>query len=105
MVCNDDHRSHRICGPYKVIPTVTLPSGASIVHIIDESIIIYEDLNPSRGPYHDCRLRIRVVDGQAIRFPQIARNYHYFPYRFRIERSENWSAKKIQHHNYCWLCK
>ena len=69
---NSENKNHRICGPYLVKPIVALPAGATRIHNIGDSIIVYKDLNPSRGPWYNCRNRIRIVDGHIIRFQQIA---------------------------------
>ena len=94
---------HRVCGPYKVEPSAGLPSGATPIHAIGGAAIVYEDTRPARGPWHDGS-RQRVVDGDRLRFRQIASEYDYFPFRFRIVPTDDWHVDYVPHRGNCWLC-
>lgn len=100
---------HRICGPYEIIATDdNLPQHAIPEHIVENKIIVYKDAYPENGPWFDKRGVRRNIDEINITFDQVAKEYDYFPYRFRIRRAPP-SIFKVEHkeHNHygCWLCE
>jgi hypothetical protein len=97
--------THRVCGPYEVEPTSPLPQGAVPVHRAGDAIIVYKEAHPERGPWRDGS-RLRRVDGQALRYRQLASEYNFFPFRFRIVPASDWRAEQVPHpaSGHCWLC-
>lgn len=78
---------HRVCGPYVVVPSMLPPHG-EVTHQKDGEIIIYKEKWPAKGPWMDRSYVRRVVDGEDIKFKQIASEFSFFPYRFSINLNQ-----------------
>lgn len=80
---------NRICGPFVIEESYC---DDSCIPIKNEGnrIVIYEDLNPRRGPWIDRMSIRRNVDGISLLFNQTASRYDYYPYRFRILKQSNY---------------
>lgn len=98
-------RFHRVCGPYEVEAVLVRPAGAIPVHRVNGAVIVYKDPRADSGPWHDGSRR-RRVGGETLRFRQIASEYDYFPYRFRIVPTAGCGAEEVLHpvSGHCWLC-
>ena len=95
---------HRICGPYQVQPLDNLPSGVSIVYSFDDKPILYLDPHPEKGPWRNGTRIRKGVCGLDLKFPQTAKQYNYYPYRFRICRSSEWQEIREPHGMKCKIC-
>lgn len=97
-------RDHRICGPYVIKTLNLLPEYAEPVHVVDSQIIVYRDLHPERGPWHNRSKTERLVDGEIVILRQLAGQFDHFPYRMKIVRSPRWHVELVRHADDCWLC-
>ena len=95
---------HRVCGPYQVLAT-DLPPHAIPVHEVDGEVIVYEEPHPERGPWLDRSRVKRRAEGITMTFRQVAREFEYYPYRFRIRRSSKYKTTLVRHKEGCWLCR
>ncbi len=95
---------HRICGPYDVFPASLPDSATAIYRDSKGQVIVYKDPHPQTGPWLDKPSVTRYVDGLKLRFPQMAREFKFYPYRFGIRRSPHFKIELVQHQNNCWLC-
>ena len=80
---------HRICGPYEVVPADPLPEGAVPIVKRAGRTVVYKDPAPERGPWKDRSRVERTAHGVRLRYRQLASQFSYFPYRFRIRRLPN----------------
>lgn len=95
---------HRIRGPYKVVASHPSEKHKVIVKH-NGAIIVYQDLNPSIGPWRDGYSVKRVIEGAEVTYRQIASEFNYFPFRFSIEPATNFTTDYVEHsHHKCDLC-
>jgi hypothetical protein len=97
---------HRICGPYSVQPA-TLPHHNCKIKQQDKStgqVIVYYDPDASKGPWLEKRKAARRIEGEEITFSKIAAPYNFFPYRFRIEKTNQWICEIVSHGHNCGWC-
>lgn len=94
---------HRVCGPYRVAPA-KLPEGAVCSYRSGGEIILYKESRPECGPWLDSSYVRRTIDGVKIVFKQIASQFGFYPYRFRIVRSPLYRIRFVRHEQDCWLC-
>ncbi len=96
---------HRVCGPYEVRSTDEPAEGAVVIHRVGGAVIVYRETHPECGPWRD-RWRTRCIEGETVRYKQMASEYSFFPLRFRIVRSTDWRAEQVPHpvSGHCWLC-
>lgn len=97
-------RTHRICGPYIVKASRTLPQEAEPIHVVDQQIVVYRDPHPERGPWHNRSKVERLVEGEIVVFRQLAGQFHHFPFRMKILRTPRWRVELMSHSEECWLC-
>jgi hypothetical protein len=94
-------RRHRVLGPYVVKPAVQLPVDATPIHKDGKDIIVYEDHSPEVGPWrngHRHRHPVGDIEGDIdLSFQQIAEEYDFFPFRFRIVRHATWDDERPMH--------
>lgn len=96
---------HLVCGPYRIIES-TVPDGGTPVHQIDERIIVYKEKFPEKGQWFNRSRLTRTIKGQKVSFPQLASEFNFYPYRFSIQRAQNYQQKLVEHNEReCWLCK
>lgn len=96
---------HLVCGPYKICKS-NLSDGTSSVHGIDGNVIVYKENKPENGPWFDCSRRTRTIKDIKVSFPQLASEFNFFPYRFKIEKSKTYKQQLVKHQEReCWLCK
>ncbi len=100
---NKVHIHHRICGPYRVVSTSSLPRRGKVIHEVDKKIIVYEEPLPKEGPWLN-RKRERVIEGSLISFPQKASDFNYYPLRLKIEKGNSFVVKLVTHEVNCKLC-
>jgi hypothetical protein len=98
-------RKHRLCGPYVVEATVELPPDSEPVHTYRGRVIVYHDRHAERGPWHNRSAIRRTIDGESVSFRQMAGQFDYFPYRFRIVPAPNCCSEYVDHVLKCWLCR
>jgi hypothetical protein len=96
-------RFHRVCGPYEVTSAEPLPSGAVVVHQVAGTPILYREQRPELGPWGDGTKRRAGVCGLDLKHRQIAKQFNYYPYRFRIRRSPRWAETIVTHTRMCDL--
>lgn len=94
---------HRVCGPYEVVP-VRPTSGSDVVHERRGNIIVYKEAHPENGPWLD-RSVTRIIEGDKIRFKQLASKFKFYPYRFGIRKSPQFEIELVRHQKSCWLCR
>lgn len=94
---------HRICGPYRVVSTPSLPRRGKVIHEIGKIIIVYEEPFPKEGPWLN-RKKERVIEGSLISFSQKASDFEYYPLRFKIEKGNRFVVKLVTHEINCKLC-
>jgi hypothetical protein len=97
------HRFHRVCGPYEVISAVPIPEEAVIEYSNLGNPILFLDTHPDRGPWGNGTKRRPNVCGLDLSYPQLAREFNYYPYRFRFKRSRHWKELCIMHSAQCEL--
>jgi hypothetical protein len=98
---------HRICGPYRVEASLSLPAGCKVEKLDPQSgkPVIFLEPNPDmRGPWGDISNVRREIAGQQIVFDKKASVFSFFPYRFRICRETNWSDECALHREKCPWC-
>lgn len=103
VIQKSDKRFHRVCGPYEVVPANLLPEGAAVVHEYDGVPILYLEAHPERGPWGNGTKHRLGVCGLNFKHPQTARQFNFYPFRFRIKRSPRWQELKIMHSSSCML--
>jgi hypothetical protein len=96
-------RFHRICGPYEVISATPVPTGAMIVYTESGKPILYREAHPELGPWGNGTKQRPNICGINLTYRQMARNFNYYPYRFRIKRSRRWEELLILHSSSCEL--
>lgn len=96
-------RFHRVCGPYEVIAATPLPAGAVVAHEYDGVPILYLESQPERGPWGNGTKRRSGVCGLDLKHRQTAKQYNYYPFRFRIRRSPRWTELVLSHSAPCEL--
>ena len=94
---------HRVCGPYEVVAANPLPDGAVVVHTQQGTPILYLEARPELGPWGNGMKRRSGVCGLVLNYRQTAREFNFYPYRFRIRRSSRWKELKIPHSAACEL--
>jgi len=97
-------KTHRVCGPYEVTRADPMPTGAIPVYKASGKTIVYLDPEPKLGPWLNRSRVERSVDGEKLLFRQMASEFDFFPYRFRIRRSLDWRVEVLTHYSGCWLC-
>lgn len=97
-----DQRLHRICGPYEVIAAEPLPADAIVIHSSAGKPIVYLAARPELGPWGDGTVRRRVA-GLDLKYRQTAKQFNYYPYRFRIQRTARWEERIESHRLGCPL--
>lgn len=98
-----DKRFHRVCGPYEVVPATPLPDGAIVVHEYKGIPILYLEAHPERGPWGNGTKRRLGVCGLDLKHRQTAREFNFYPFRFRIKRSLRWQELRVTHLSSCVL--
>ena len=101
---HDNRKQHRVLGPYEVIPYGSLQEGDEQVFPVEGPPIIVRVLHPENGPWKDRNHR-RKIEGKDIRFRQLASQFDYFPYRYRIKRARDWKIHRHNHDDECELCR
>lgn len=96
-------RFHRVCGPYEVTSAEPLPLGAVVVHTLAGVPIVYKELRPQDGPWLDGTKHRKGVCGLDFKHRQIAKQFNFFPYRFRIRRTPRWQEISVFHSRTCEL--
>lgn len=102
-----DKSEHRICGPYVVV-FATVPSDCRHICHRDrrtQAPIVYQDRDPSRGPWLRQARVIRVINGEEVTFPQLADRFNYFPFRFCMKRADDWVEEYHKHGIRCPWCE
>jgi len=97
---------HRICGPYEIVAmNNNLPADAKPEHTVGNEVIIYKEAHPEKAPWLNRNNVVRDIDGIKVKFNQIAKKYHFFPFRFGIIRAHNFKIELVEHNLHgCWLC-
>jgi hypothetical protein len=90
------HTHHRVCGPYEVV-AANLPPEAEPVYEVDGAVIVYREAHPERGPWLDHSSVRRQADGVNMRFRQIAREFHFFPFPFAIRHAAEFGIRHVAH--------
>ena len=98
-----EERFHRVCGPYEVVPATPLPDEAVVAYEYKGVPILYREAHPERGPWGNGTKRRSGVCGLNLKHRQIAREFNFFPFRFRIKRSPRWQELVISHSSSCQL--
>ncbi len=98
-----EERFHRVCGPYEVVSATPLPDDAVVVHEYKGAPILYLDAHPERGPWGNGTKRRLGVCGLNLKHRQTAREFNFYPFRFRIKRSLRWQELVITHSSSCML--
>ena len=80
---------HRICGPYEVVATDSLPKDARPIDPDGNKVIVYEEAHPEKGPWND-GIVSRDLNGKNVDVMQTASTYKHYPYRFGIRHANNW---------------
>lgn len=94
---------HRICGPCEVQAVTDPPEGSSIVYSAEGQPIVYLDSHPERGPWGNGTRVRKDVAGLDLKYRQTAKEFNYYPYRFRLRRAANWNEIILLHRSDCEL--
>jgi hypothetical protein len=95
---------HLICGPYQVVEA-NLPDGARSIHEINGKTLSYKEKNPQNGPWFNRSRVTRTIKQKIVSFPQLAREFNFYPFRFAIKRSSKFQSQLVAHQEIeCWLC-
>jgi len=92
-----------MCDPYEVTSAEPLPNGAVVVHYAAGVPIVYRELRPENGPWLNGTKRRTAVCGLNLKHPQTARQFNFYPFRFRIRRSARWQEIIASHSTTCEL--
>ena len=98
-----EERFHRICGPYEVVPATPLPDDAVVIHEYKGVPILFLEAHPERGPWGNGTKRRLGVCGLDLKHRQTAREFNFYPFRFRIKRSSRWEEIIVPHSSRCAL--
>lgn len=98
-----ENKFHRVCGPYEVASANPLPEGAVVVHEFNGISIVYLDPHPEHGPWGNGTKRRNGVCGLNLKHRQTAKEFNYYPFRFRLKRSPRWKELIIAHSSVCEL--
>lgn len=112
---NTNIKKHRLCGPYRIVES-TPEDPYEIKKEKNGRIVIYKDLNASRGPWgnnppevYDPPLTkiVKYIDRDIeVTYRQKGGDYGFYPYRFSIELVEDEDTEDVfvPHTAQCALC-